>query len=46
MMTNEKNVKGIKIPEVCGRAEKYDLTVIMYQYIFYTGKALWYGLRN
>ena len=29
-MTNEKNVKGIKIPEVCGRAEKYDLTAIMY----------------
>ena len=29
-MTNEKNVKGIKIPEVCGRAEKYELTAIMY----------------
>ena len=29
-MTNDKKVKGIKIPEDCGRAEKYDLTAIMY----------------
>ena len=29
-MTKEKNLKGIKIPEVCGRAEKYALTAIMY----------------
>lgn len=28
-MTNEK-MKGIKIPEECGKAEKYALTAIMY----------------
>ena len=29
-MTNEKKMKGIKIPEECGKAEKYALTAIMY----------------
>ena len=29
-MTNEKKMKGIKIPKECGKAEKYKLTAIMY----------------
>lgn len=27
-MTNEKKMKGIKIPKECGKAEKYELTAI------------------
>ena len=29
-MTNDKKIKGIKIPKECGKAEKYELTAIMY----------------
>ena len=29
-MTNDKKIKGIKIPEECGKAQKYELTAIMY----------------
>jgi len=27
-MTNDKKIKGIKIPKECGKAEKYELTAI------------------